>query len=350
MNRNNNIKSILIIAANPVNQPPLSLLREIREIKEGLILSGYQGKIETVEASRPKDIQIAILKNQPDIIHFSHGSRFKDLSFEDEYGYEQLVDFSSLVEFFKIYCKNENNKTIKCVFFNSCFSSFLSKEINKYIKYSIGFDGKLNDEIAILFARGFYEKVHMIPIHNAYRYALNYLQINGINYQPYYVLYENKSIDTIVEKNDELVTNNEQNINYDDYGKQDSDNFRKVYKFDAPPRLRKAIYNCHKNSKKLNPDFFKICKLNNYLDIENNTGELEVVYSKSNKIMFQCINLFEIIIFLFISILLVLTIYVSWMFFSLAVVLMICLCFGTQPYTRPYRLAKRIESEIKEMN
>jgi hypothetical protein len=201
---------------------------EIREIKEGLILSRYKGNVEIVEASRPKDIQIAIINNQ-------------------------------------------------------------------------------------------------------------------------HTFYENQNINIYKETNDELITNYEQNINYDDYGKQDSENFREVFGFDAPPQLRKAIYDCYHNSKNLNPHFFKICKYNNYLDINTNTGKLKIVYSKSNKITFQYMNFFEIIIFLLLFIVFVLTVYVSWKFFFSAIVLMIFLCL-TQPYTRPYRLAKRIESEIKEIN
>ena len=89
------IKTILVLSANPKGTNPLRLDKEIREIKEGLQLAKKRDKfkIESAQAARYRDIQRSILNHNPQIVHFcGHGAGESGLVFEDEIGQQKLVD------------------------------------------------------------------------------------------------------------------------------------------------------------------------------------------------------------------------------------------------------------------
>ena len=67
------VKTILVLAANPKGTSPLRLGEEVREIQDGLDRSRRRDRfrIEQRWAVRPKDIQRALLDCCPQIVHFS---------------------------------------------------------------------------------------------------------------------------------------------------------------------------------------------------------------------------------------------------------------------------------------
>jgi hypothetical protein len=104
------------VAANPKGTSSLRLQEEEREIKERLRLAGY-GKvpINSTGATRPRDIQQAMLDFKPQIVHFSgHGAGQDGLVFEDAVGQEKLVSSEALANLFKLF-----SKRVECILLNA---------------------------------------------------------------------------------------------------------------------------------------------------------------------------------------------------------------------------------------
>lgn len=151
----NQIRKILLLAANPKGSSQLRLDQEVREIKEGLKRSRHrdQYSIVTAEAVRYRDIHRAILEHEPHIIHFSgHGSGEDGLVFEDESGEIKLVDAQALAGLFQLFAEQ-----VQCVVLNACYSQYQALEIARHIDYVVGMSQEIGDRAAIEFAVGFYD-------------------------------------------------------------------------------------------------------------------------------------------------------------------------------------------------
>lgn len=100
------IKTILFLAANPKGTTPLRLDQELRDIAEGLQRSHHreQFRLEQRWATRPRDIQRALLDCQPYIVHFSgYGAGEAGLVLEVDDGTFQYVDATALAGLFELF-------------------------------------------------------------------------------------------------------------------------------------------------------------------------------------------------------------------------------------------------------
>jgi hypothetical protein len=170
--------SILLLAANPKETVSLRLHEEERDIKECLRLAGY-GKvpINSTGATRPRDIQQAMLDFKPQIVHFSgHGAGEDGLVFEDRMGQGKLVSSVALADLFRLF-----SDRVECVVLNACYSSFQAEAISQHIDYVIGMSQAIEDHAAIEFAVGFYKAVGAgEPIDFAYELGCNAIQFEEI--------------------------------------------------------------------------------------------------------------------------------------------------------------------------
>jgi hypothetical protein len=106
-------ETILILAANPIDQPPLRLDQEVREIKNGLRNSRKHFELEQQWAVRPKDLRRALLDHNPTYVHFcGHGAGAAGIVLEG-----QLVDADALAGLFALFSGH-----VKCVVLNACYS------------------------------------------------------------------------------------------------------------------------------------------------------------------------------------------------------------------------------------
>ena len=156
INNKTNIKTILILAANPKNTSRLELEKEIREIDEGLRRSNKreQFKLEMKLAVRQRDFYRAILDTQPQIVHFcGHGAGEDGIVLEDETGMTAFVEADTLASQFKLFAK----KSVKCVVLNACYSEIQAEAIHEHINYVIGMNKAIGDKAAINFAVAFYD-------------------------------------------------------------------------------------------------------------------------------------------------------------------------------------------------
>jgi CHAT domain-containing protein len=178
MPENTALKSILLLAANPKGTVSLRLQEEEREIKECLRLAGY-GKvpINSTGATRPRDIQQAMLDFRPQIVHFSgHGEGQDGLAFEDVTGQPKLIDSDALANLFKLF-----SERVECVVLNACYSEFQAEAIARHISYVIGMSQAIGDSAAIVFSGGFYRALGAgDSIEFAYKMGCNALELEGI--------------------------------------------------------------------------------------------------------------------------------------------------------------------------
>jgi len=128
-------KTILILAANPKGSTPLRLDQEVRDIAGGLERSQHRDRFTLKQswAVRPRDIQRAMLDNNPQIVHFSgHGEGEEGLIFEDEMGQPKLVSGAALASLFGLF-----SDQLECVVLNGCYSVVQAGAIAEQIPYVI---------------------------------------------------------------------------------------------------------------------------------------------------------------------------------------------------------------------
>ena len=152
----NDVKTILILAANPTDTSRLRLDEEVREIDEGLRRGNKreQFKLEQKWAVRTRDFYRAILEHRPQIVHFcGHGTGVDGIVLEDDTGQATLVDLEALSKLFKLFAV----KGVECVVLNACYSEVQAQAISQYIKYVIGMNQTIGDKAAVAFAVAFYD-------------------------------------------------------------------------------------------------------------------------------------------------------------------------------------------------
>ncbi len=171
-------RKILFLAANPKATSSLRLQEEEREIKEKLRIQGY-GKvpISSSGATRPRDIQQAMLDSRPQIVHFSgHGMGKEGLIFEDIDGQTKLISSEALAELAKIF----SERGLECAVLNACYSDFQANALAQYIPYVIGMSQSIGDRAAIEFLIGFYGAIGAgESVEFAYRLGCNAIALAG---------------------------------------------------------------------------------------------------------------------------------------------------------------------------
>jgi len=201
------LKSILLLAANPKETKGLRLQEEEREIRERLRLAGY-GKtpINSTGATRPRDIQQAMLDFKFQIVHFSgHGAEQEGLVFEDKTGQEKVVGSEALADLFRLF-----SNRVECVVLNACYSKFQAEAIAQHIDYVIGMSKAIGDKAAIEFSVGFYSALGAgEPIEFAYEMGCNAILLEGFPEYLTPVLYKKGKLKIRFYKNDEILKNEE---------------------------------------------------------------------------------------------------------------------------------------------
>ena len=194
------IRKILVLAANPKGTSPRSLDREVREIGEGLKRSRHREQFELVSrwAVRPRDIQRAMLDENPQIVHFAgHGKGEEGLVFEDEIGQVKLIDGQALARLFDLF-----SNQVECVILNGCYSQTQAVSISQYIDNVIGMSASIGDSAAIEFAIGFYDALGAgRTVDFAYKFGCNAIQLAGITEHLTPIILQKSSANSVTTKN-----------------------------------------------------------------------------------------------------------------------------------------------------
>lgn len=131
----------------------LDLDREVYEIKLAIKQAKNKSVLDIQDeiAYSTDDIRRAIAEHNPQIVHFCcHGLENGSLNLENDN--ESEISLDTLKAIFQ---GREN--FIKCVLLNACHSEKASVAITQHIDYAIGMNRQIIDEVAIEFAKGFYD-------------------------------------------------------------------------------------------------------------------------------------------------------------------------------------------------
>lgn len=142
---------ILFLAANP-HSGRLALDREYREVDAALRSAGLRDQVELVSAwaVRARDLQSALLRHQPTIVHFSgHGARGDGIVLADD---GITVPGEALARLFKAI-----GRDVRLVVLNACWSAEQAEAIAAVVGSVVGLRHAVADEAAIEFAQSLYE-------------------------------------------------------------------------------------------------------------------------------------------------------------------------------------------------
>lgn len=169
---------ILFLAANPANVVVrLRLANEIREISTRIRLSPSRPSLEIVSewAVRTSDLQEALLRHRPHIVHFS-GRGNEGIALQNDAGEVELVSKEALAQLFKILKDN-----IRLVVLNGCYAKDQAQGLSETIDYTIGIDATIQDKAALVFVAHFYQSLFFgRSLRDAFDLALNELHLEGI--------------------------------------------------------------------------------------------------------------------------------------------------------------------------
>jgi len=152
---------------------------EFREINEEIQSGADRDSLEIASAwaLRTRDLQKAILRHQPQIVHFSGlGDEVQGIFLEDHTGELQAVDREALAGLFEIF-----RDTIRVVILNACGSKHQVGAFSQLIDFTIGMNKPISDKAAVVFASSFYRGLAFgRTVEDAFRLAVNQLKIEGI--------------------------------------------------------------------------------------------------------------------------------------------------------------------------
>ncbi|WP_058286428.1 CHAT domain-containing protein [Leisingera aquaemixtae] len=173
------IVNVLMMCASPKDAgDPLRLDEEARDLKEQirLVEKPKQDIIVThAWAVRTDQVQMEVMNNAPDVLHFSGHGATGILCFEDKNGNVADVSAAAVEGLIKL------SDSVQCLVLNACFSESIATQVKDHVKAVIGCSIAIGDEAAIAFTRAFYRALrHGHHYRRAFDLALNELQLNGM--------------------------------------------------------------------------------------------------------------------------------------------------------------------------
>ncbi|MDI1479268.1 pentapeptide repeat-containing protein [Polyangium sp. y55x31] len=191
---------ILFLGANPSDTTRLALGREVREIMQRLRGTHEGERFEIVQewAVRVGDLQAALLRHRPQIVHFSgHGRGDRGVSssdsvgigremlpveeslegeilVEDDAGRAKPIPASALANLFGIV------GGVRCVVLNACHSAAQAEAIRQHVDAVVSMRRSIQDAAAISFAWAFYQGLGFgASLNQAFELGKNQIELAG---------------------------------------------------------------------------------------------------------------------------------------------------------------------------
>ncbi|MFZ2897004.1 MAG: CHAT domain-containing protein [Saprospiraceae bacterium] len=203
---NDGRKVILFLASNPTQTAKLQLEKEFVRISTSLQNGVTEFKLVAEWAVTPGDLQIAILRHKPHIIHFSgHGVADKadlpdargivpalakqgGIVLQGPGGEPRFVSGDALADMFRIMVQKF---TIEIVILNACHQEEQARAIVQHIPYVIGTNDAIDDNAAIEFSTGFYRGISAEggDVAFAFDLAKNNIMLEGLEDSQVPVIY-----------------------------------------------------------------------------------------------------------------------------------------------------------------
>ncbi|HEY0019644.1 MAG TPA: CHAT domain-containing protein [Longimicrobium sp.] len=170
---------VLFLAADPFrDRAALELEEEMRAIRRALLRGKAHDSLELEAnfATRPRDLQLALLEYQPHIVHFSgHGGKDGVLYLSDAAGNPMAVDRVALGKLFSLL-----DSEVRVVVLNACHTHSIVEVLRDLVDYAIGTNHAISDEGALTFSRAFYTALATgAGVQQAFDLAVNQLELDG---------------------------------------------------------------------------------------------------------------------------------------------------------------------------
>ncbi|HYR10420.1 MAG TPA: CHAT domain-containing protein [Longimicrobium sp.] len=143
------VKVLLMAADSGEGAAGLRLDHEIRGALEAVRVgrAAYELEIAAELAVRADDLRHALLRHDPQIVHFAgHGDRVNGLVFDDgsRVGADELVALLSTF------------RDVRVVVLNACDTLSVAKALSEVVDYTVGMELPIDDAAAIRFSAEFY--------------------------------------------------------------------------------------------------------------------------------------------------------------------------------------------------
>lgn len=149
-------KTILILAANPLDTDRLTLDHEQKAIEEARLRSPLRDEfqVKVAPAVRWEDVRRQLMAIEPEIVHFvGHGEGAQGLVLEDDGAAGQLVTGDRWAVLFGLF------PMVKCVVLNACRTEGQAIAIHGSVNCVVGMSQRMGDGSARRFSLGFYDAV-----------------------------------------------------------------------------------------------------------------------------------------------------------------------------------------------
>lgn len=170
--------TVLFLAADPFRgEARLELGEEMRAIDEAIRRGSARDSMELVShlATRTSDLQYALLRHEPHIVHFAGHGGAEGIYLGDEHGQPRAVGKEALGGLFGI-LKCE----VRAVVLNGCHTLPVADELRQVVDFAIGTRRRIGDGTAIGFAAAFYTALAFGQgVRQAFALAVNQLQVDG---------------------------------------------------------------------------------------------------------------------------------------------------------------------------
>lgn len=175
----NGVIPILFLANHSEESNQKRLNREISSIKQRLVLGKCSCQYELVPKKfyTIEELQRALLETRPKIVHFSgYSTKENEIVYRNEKGQIKPLSSEALCSLFDNF-----NETVDLVFLNACYSENQAKPISTAIKYVIGIEGAISNDIGLSFVNSFYQAIsYGTSIQKAFKLGRNLLQFEQL--------------------------------------------------------------------------------------------------------------------------------------------------------------------------
>lgn len=168
---------VLFLAADPFKDGArLELGEEVRAIDEAIQRGSARDSVELVShfATRTRDLQYALLRHEPHIVHFAGHGGEQGIYLGDEHGKPRPVGKEALGRLFGIL-----DGEVRAVVLNGCHTLPVADELRQVVDFAIGTSRRIGDDAAIGFAAAFYTALAFgRGVRQAFDLAVNQLQVD----------------------------------------------------------------------------------------------------------------------------------------------------------------------------
>jgi hypothetical protein len=172
---------ILFLGANPKSGGNLHLEQEVRDIDAALRQAEFRDHFDLRQqlAVRPMDLQAALLRHNPHIVHFSGHGDSESIYLEDDSGFLKPVQGAVLARILGAF-----KKQIRCVVLSACSSKEQSEMLAKDIDFVVGMSSSIKTSSCRRFSFGFYQALaYGSTVQMAFDLGCAQIDLDGLHQQ-----------------------------------------------------------------------------------------------------------------------------------------------------------------------